>query len=442
MRPATDLFVALLIALALQGCARAQAPQPARAPQVPMRHVLPNGVRVIIQESRSSEVVAVQLWVRAGGRDEAASELGLAHYLEHMLFKGTTTRARGFVDRDVEGVGGRINAGTSLDYTFYHAVLPKSRAVATIEMLADISVNSVLDETELDLEKKVVLEEMRLSEDSPQRHLSRQLYNVVFSGHPYGRSVLGTPEIIHALTRDTLLSFYRRYYVPESFALVVVGPVDPAETLRAAERSLGRLPRSGFQRLPAPAPASLTPKKVDTPRPGALAYLGLGWLGPKLDHADTPTVDLLVSILGQSRSARLPQSLRERLALVNSVRSEYAALEAGGAITVTAQLEPSNLARTEAEILKEVQRVREQGVTDAELRRAITRAEADHAFRSETAEGRARLFGSAETIWRLAEELAYIDRVRTVTVEQVRLVARRYLDPERYGRVVLAPASQ
>ena len=404
-----------------------------------MRHVLPNGVRVIIQEFRSTEVVAVQLWVRAGSRDETAAELGLAHYLEHMLFKGTTTRARGFTDREVEGVGGRINAGTALDYTFYHAVLPKPRAVPTIEMLADISVNSVLDETELELEKKVVLEEMRLTEDSPQRFLIRQLYGVVFGSHPYARPGLGTPEIIQALKRDTLLSFYRRYYVPESFTLVVVGPVDPAEALRAAERSLGRLPRSGFQRLPAPAPATLPRRKVDMPRPGSLAYLGLGWLGPKLDHADTPAVDLLVSILGESRSSRLPQSLRERLALVNSVRSEYAPLEAAGAITVMAQLEPSNLPRAEAEILKEVQRVREQGVTQAELRRAITLAEAEHAFQSETAEGRARLFGRAETVWRLAEELAYIDRVRTVTAEQVRLVARRYLDPDRYGRLTFVP---
>src|SRR3989442_355765 len=148
------------------------------------------------------------------------------------------------------------------------------------------------------------------------------------------------------------------------------------------------------------APESLTPKRVDAPRPGALAYLGMGWLGPKLDHADTPAVDLLVSILGQSRSSRLPQSLRERLALVNSVRSDYTALEAGGMIMVTAQLEPPNLARAEAEILREVQRLRERGVTDAELRRAITRAEAEHAFRSETAEGRARLLGYPATVWR------------------------------------------
>src|SRR5215475_5626795 len=166
MRSATDLFVALLVALATHGCARAQAPQPTPAPQVPMRHVLPNGVRVIVQEFRSSEVVAVQLWVRAGGRDEAGNELGLAHYLEHMVFKGTTTRPTGFIDRDVEGVGGRMNAGTSLDYTYYHMLLPATRALSGIETLADISVNATLEDQALQSEKRVVLEEMRFGEDN------------------------------------------------------------------------------------------------------------------------------------------------------------------------------------------------------------------------------------------------------------------------------------
>ena len=411
----------------------------ARHAEAPSRHVLNNGVRVLVQEYPSSEVVAVQLWVRAGGRDEAASELGLAHYLEHMLFKGTTTRAKGFVDRDVEAVGGRINAATSRDFTFYHVVLPGPRAVAAIEMLADISVNSSLDETELELEKKVVIEEMRLSEDTPQRHLARRLYDMVFEGHPYGRSLLGTPEIIQSLTRQTLLSFYRRHYVPESFTLVVVGPVNAPAMLEAAERTLGRLPRSGFRRLPQSVPTALTPNKEEVRRPGALAYLGMGWLGPKLDHADTPSVDLLVSILGESRSSRLQQALREQQALVNSVASSYSALEAGGVVTVTAQLESENLSRAEAEILNQIRRIREQGVTDEELRRAITRAEADRAFRSETAEGRARLLGHAETVWRLTEELAYVDRLRSVKLDQIRLAARRYLDPERYDRLAFVP---
>jgi zinc protease len=428
-----------LSALGLAACSTATQVKASAAPQAPIRYVLHNGVRVLVQEYPSSEVVAVQLWVRAGGRDEAPTELGLAHYLEHMLFKGTTMRSKGFVDRDVEAVGGRMNAGTSLDFTFYHAVLPASRAVPTIEMLADISVNSILDETELELEKKVVIEEMRLSEDTPPRHLSRQLYSMVFDGHPYGRSVLGTPEIIQKLTRQTLLAFYRRHYVPESFTLVVVGPVNPAEILQAAERTLGRLPRSGFQRLPQSMPGSLAPKKTEIPRPGALAYLGMGWLGPKLDHADTPAVDLLVSMLGESRSSRLPQALRERLGLVNSVSSNYQALEAGGVITVTAQLEAENLARAETEILNEIRRLRDRDVSDEELRRALTRAEAERAFRTETAEGRAQLFGHAETVWRLSEELAYIDRLRSVTPDQIRYAARRYLDLESYGRVEFVP---
>jgi zinc protease len=425
--------------LALMACSTATKVKTPPAAEAPTRHILHNGVRLLVQEYPSSEVVAVQLWVRAGGRDEAPSELGLAHYLEHMLFKGTTMRSKGFVERDVEGVGGRVNAGTSQDFTYYHAVLPASRAVATVEMLADMAVNSTLDETELELEKKVVIEEMRLSEDTPQRHLARRLYGMVFDSHPYGRPVLGTPEIIQKLTRETLLSFYRRHYVPESFTLVVVGPVNPAVILQVAERTLGRLPRSGFQRLPQSMPTTLVPRKTEMPRPGALAYLGMGWLGPKLDHADTPAVDLLVSILGEARSSRLPQALRERLALVNSVRADYQALEAGGIVTVIAQLEAENLARVESEVLGEIRRLRDQGVTDAELRRAITRAEAEHAFRSETAEGRARVFGHAETVWRLNEELAYIDRLRSVTPDQIRFAARRYLDLDRYGRIAFVP---
>ena len=439
MRRIPRISLAFALAVALGACSTATKVKPSTAVGPATRYVLHNGVRVLVQEYPSSEVVAVQLWVRAGGRDEAPTELGLAHYLEHMLFKGTTTRPKGFVERDVEGVGGRVNAGTSQDFTYYHAVLPASRAVPTIEMFADMSVNSALDETELELEKKVVIEEMRLSEDAPQRFLVRQLYGMVFDSHPYGRSVLGTPEIIQKLTRDTLLAFYRRHYVPESFTLVVVGPVKPAEILQAAERTLGRLPRSGFQRLPQSMPTTLMPKKTEAQRPEALAYLGMGWLGPKLDHADTPAVDLLVSILGEARSSRLPQSLRERLGLVNSVRADYQALEAAGAIMVTAQLEAQNLDRVESGILSEIRRVRDQGVTDDELRRAITRAEAEHAFRSETAEGRAWLLGRAETVWRLSEELAYIDRLRSVTPDQIRFAARRYLDLERYERLAFVP---
>ncbi|MGH7308822.1 MAG: M16 family metallopeptidase [Candidatus Rokuibacteriota bacterium] len=429
--------LALLVLTGFSACATGPT-VPSNRPPTASRHVLANGIRVVIEEHRRSEVVALQLWVQAGARDETAGELGLAHYLEHLLFKGTITRPPGFIDREVEGVGGRMNAATSFDYTYYHMLLPAPRVLAGIETLADISVNASLDETLLEREKKVVLEEMRLSEDNPTRFLGRQLYSAAFDGHPYGRPIIGTTELIRGLTREQLLRFYRRHYVPEAFTLVVVGAVNPAEVLATATRAFGRLTRSGTGRLP-PTTAEGRPRHVELQRPGSHAYIGLAWYAPKIDHADTPAVDLLVNILGQGRGSRLTRSLRERLGLVNTIATGYSALEGSGIVTLTAQLEPANLVEVEAQIWQEIRRVREAGVTAAELERARTAEEAQREFRAETAEGRAGVLGHAVTVWRLEEEEAYLHRLRAVTREQVQAAARRYLDLAHFARVVFRP---
>jgi zinc protease len=436
------LALALLVLVVGSGCGGTRiSPRSAPAASVatPARHILPNGIPLIVQEHRGSDVVALQLWVRAGARDEGPAELGLAHYLEHMLFRGTTSRPGGFVERDVEGVGGRMNAGTSWDYTFYYVTLPAQRLKPGLEMMADIAVNASLDSEVLDKEKEVVLEEMRFSDDTPRRLLSREVYNQLFAGHPYGRQVIGTPELIRGLTRETLSAFYRRHYVPEAFAVVVVGAVDPEQVVAIARSTFGRLARSGTSpRLPTAAPG-FSPRRRDIVHPGTHAYLGMAWPAPRIDHADTPALDVLASIFGRNRTSRLVQSLRERDGLVVSVGSSFTALEAAGAITVTAQLDPDKLERVETQILAEVRRIRDAGVTPAELRRAITAAEADHEFETETAEGRARALGRAETTWTIADELAYVNRVRSVTADQVRAAARRYLDPDRFTRVALVP---
>lgn len=345
------------------------------------------------------------------------------------------------MERDVEGVGGRMNAGTSWDYTYYYVTLPTRRLVPGLQMLADIAVNASLDADVLEKEKDVVLEEMRLNDDNPRRRLGRQLYTHLFEGHPYGRQIIGTPELVRGLTRDTLIGFYRHHYVPEAFTVVVVGAVNPQEVLATAASTFGRLPRQGVTRLPVAPPPPFRAQRQDLTHPGAHAHLGLAWPATRLDHADTPAVDLLASILGRSRSSRLVQSLRERDGLVVSVTASFSALEAAGLVMVTAQLPPSNLARAEGQILAEIRRIREGGVTDAELRRAITAAEADHEFEIETAEGRAVALGRAETIWTLEDELAYVTRIRSVTPAQVRAVARRYLDPDRYLRLAVVPSN-
>ena len=430
---------ALLVILLAGACSLARPLPSASPPAAPIRHALPNGIRVVVQNYRASEVVALQLWVRAGGRDESATELGLAHYLEHMVFKGTSSRPGGFVEREVEGVGGRMNAGTSHDYTYYHVLLPARQARAGIELLADISQNASLEAGVLDQEKQVVLEEMRLTEDNPRRHLGRLLFGVLFEGHPYGRPVIGTPELVRGVSRETLTAFYRRTYVPEALTLVVVGAVSPPEIVATATRAFGRFPRSGITPLPPPVVPPPRLRWLEVERPGGHAHLGMAWQAPKIDHADMPAVDLLAWILGQARSSRLVRTVRDRLDLVSSIGSGYSAMEAAGALTVTAQLPPANLGRVEAEILAEIRRLREEGVSEAERRRAVTVAESRHAFSTETAEGRAYAYGRAETTWRLEEEFSYRERLRAVTTEHIQAAARRYLDPERYARLALVP---
>jgi zinc protease len=429
----------LAVLVLLMGCTAAHAPKPAPVAAGPSRHVLPNGIPVIVQERPGSELVALQLWVRAGARDEAPAELGLAHYLEHMVFRGTTSRPTGFVEREVEGVGGVMNAGTSWDYTYYYVTLPPSRVTQGLELLADVSVNAALDEAVLEKEKDVVLEEIRLGQDNPRRVLTRALYSQLFEGHPYGREIIGTPELVRGLTRPTLASFYRRHYVPEAFTVVVVGPVDAEHVVATAQATFGRLPRSGTRRLPVAAPPPFRPQRLERPREGGHAYLGFAWRGPRLDHADTPALDVLVSILGGERSSRLVQSVREQRGLVVSINAAFSALEAAGALLVTAQLEPGKLDAAEQDILDEIRRLRDGGVTAAELRRAITRAEAAHEFEQEHVQGRATALGRAETIWTIEDELAYVGRIRSLTAEQVNAAARRYLDPERYTRLALVP---
>jgi zinc protease len=175
--------------------------------------------------------------LRIGGRVESGREVGLSHYIEHMIFKGTPTRPVGSIDRMVEGLGGTSNAYTAHDYVHYDVVLPARALRAGIELLADIAVNASFPEGEIAGEKKVVLEEMNVLEDDPERTLLLRLHEVGYEPFPYGQPILGTRADIEALTRDQVLAYYRTYYVPRNMVLVVVGAAEPAAALALAELS-------------------------------------------------------------------------------------------------------------------------------------------------------------------------------------------------------------
>ena len=434
----------VLVLVLLAGCASGAAGGRAAVSSRPTREVLPNGVVLIAQEHRASDVVALQLWMRVGGRDETADELGLSHYLEHMLFKGTPTRPPGSIDALIEGLGGTSNAFTSQDYTHFDVVLPAQHMRAGIELLADIAVNASFEQRELDAERKVVFEEMRLTEDNPDRFMVRRLYEVGYAPHPYGRPLLGTEQLIGALTRDRLNAYYKKFYVPGDMVLVAVGAVKSADVRDAVVATFGRLSGSPPPRPPSASPPTLAGgRRDDIRRSEQQAYVGLGWRTAATNEPDVYAVDLLTYILGDSPSSRLSQRLRDQDRLVFAIEAAYGAWERAGLTTVVARLDPANLARAEATILEVIQRVKAEGVTEAERQRAIITAESNYAFDIETAEGLAKTYGQAETTWTLDDEIAYLSRLRKITAAQIQTVARKYFADDNYARVrFLPPASR
>ena len=439
------VWLIVILASVLAGCATPQAGPPG-APSVtaarPTREVLGNGVVLITQEHRAADIVALQVWMRVGGRDEAPDELGLSHYLEHMLFKGTPTRPPGSIDREIEGLGGSSNAFTSYDFTHYDVVVPAAHVKAAMELLADIIVNASFVPAELESEKKVVFEEMNLTEDDPEKFLGRRLSEVAYRGHPYGRPILGTREFIQALDRARLDAYYKKHYVPKNMTLVVIGPVTAAQVRPLAQATFGRLTGPPSARPPAsPLPSMAGGRRDDLSRPEQQAYLGLAWqaAATQLAAEDIPAIDLLSYILGDGPSSRLNQTIREEKNLVQAIEATYVTREQSGTVSVTARLDPKNLDAAEAAILDVIRRVKNEGVTEAERQRAIVTAESFYAFDIETSEGLAKSYGQAETTWTLEKELGYLARLRQITAAEIQAAARKYLSESDVARVRFLP---
>jgi zinc protease len=437
--------VALLVSACAGSGARSGSPAPDAAQAElppPARQVLRNGLRLIVQDHRASDIVAIYLFVGVGVRYEAPDQLGYAHFQEHMLFKGTDRFGPGYVDRTVEGAGGRSNAVTSFDYTSFYLVLPSDATASGIELLADMAFRSSFAPDEIGREREVIFEEARIEQDNPRSAIVRQLYGMVFAGNPYGRPVLGTRETMQAATQERLRAFNRRYYVPENMTLVVAGPVDPVAVRGVVERTFGPVPATGYKPTPAPPPARLTGGvRRSVERDEQQAHLALGWLAPRSDDANGDAVDLLATILAGTESSRLAQRLRDKERLVSSVTMSYSALMGGGIVSLRAELEAKDLERVERIILEEIAQIQESGPTEEERRLAVTKFESQHAFDTETSEGLAYAYGIAETTWTLEAELRYVDRLRRVTREQIRDAARRYLSRTDYARLAFVPKS-
>jgi zinc protease len=402
--------------------------------------VLPNGLVLLLDESHLSEVAELQVWARVGSADEGPGEAGLAHFHEHMLFKGTATRDVSEVAGAIEGVGGRVNAYTSYDVTVYHATAPADGLTVARDVLVDMVRASRFDPEEIAREIEVVLEEIRRSEDAPSQVCAEALFAAAFAVHPYRAPILGPPESVARFDRARVEAFYRRWYAPDNLVVVASGAFDTA-SLAGALRAAWRDAAPGGARRARPAePPRPEPRAVLLRRPFERACFELAWPAVSLAHPDTPFLDLLAFVLGEGESSRLVRRVKEAEGLVDRIDAScYTPLDPG-LFGVSGDLETERLPAALAAIAREVEEVRHVPVSTEELEKARANFLAGEHFERESVTGRARKLGSFELLagdWRA--DRAYLDAVRGATPEDLLRVARRHLDASRATVAVVAP---
>ncbi len=402
---------------------------------------LDNGISVVIREDHFAPVVALQVWVKAGGADEQDFEAGVAHVHEHMLFKGTANRGVGQIASEIEGSGGRINAWTSWNETVYHIVVASRFTDVGLDVLADAVRNSSFDPTELDKELAVVLEEWKRGEDSPGRRVFHSLFANAFTVHPYRRPVIGTLETIEGLTRERVLDFYGRYYSPNNMVLVIVGDIDAHAMRKPIEKAFGDY---AYRPIDRPARAPEPPQRglrFETLRMQVQeAQLALGMHIPAANHEDAPLLDLVAFVLGGGESSRLYRKLVAETQLTTTVGAFAYTPTDPGLFVVTASLEAEDTRKAYSAIIEELERLRQEAPAQEELERARTNLESDFVFRNETVQEQARELGYAITVHGDPNyDRVYLARLRAATTADLQRIARRYFTRDNLTAVQLLP---
>lgn len=424
-----------LLSVALLGLAAPGSGQPTL-----LHEVLPSGLRVVVAEQPNSPAVTVDVWVKVGSRDETDELSGAAHFVEHMLFKGTRRRPPGHIAREVDSLGGWINASTSWDYTRYYVVVPAGAWRQAVDIQADALTNPTFDPQEVERERTVVLQELSLIHDTPGRYAVLKLYETAYTVHPYRRPIGGSVEAIRQMTRAQLVDFYRRHYAPANVTVVVAGGVPTAQVLDEVRRMLSRWTRPLSPRGSAPQePPFDQVRRLVEFRDVRVTSLAMGWLGPDVRNEDHYAMDVLTYALGRGRAARWVRNLRDRRRVVQSVSVSFPTAKDPPLVVVVAVTADPEESRAERAVLEEVRELRERGLSEEELERAKTLLEAEARIEQHTSQGLAASLGFAATVADLEYHTTYLDRVRAVTREDMLRVARQYLDPERYAVVAVRP---
>lgn len=410
---------------------------------------LKNGLKVIVQEDHRSPVVVSQLWYRAGSIDEVNGKTGVAHVLEHMMFKGTKQVKAGQFSRLIAASGGKENAFTGADYTCYFQQLEKSKLPLAFKLEADRMANLQLTKEEFSKEIKVVMEERRWrTEDKPQSKVNEAFQGTVYRAHPYSRPVVGFMNDLENMTVEDAREWYHNWYAPNNATLVVVGDVKAKEVYQLAQQYFGKIKAKKLPvRKPQTEPQQIGERRVIVKAPAKLPYLLMGYHVPALQNPDSDwepyALEVLAGVLSGNPSARLNQKLVREAQLAVDASAGYDILSRSRQSLFELDGTPSEgktVAELEAAILQQVENIKQSGITKEELERVKAGVIAADVYQRDSMFYQAMQLGTIETTgfdWRII--LSYPDKLRAVTPEQVQTVAKKYLVRDNLTIATLDP---
>lgn len=415
------------------------------AQESPSKKILENGLTVLIKEMPASDVVSVYALVKAGSATEGKFlGAGISHFLEHMLFKGTTTRGVGEIAAQIQAVGGTINASTGMDYTIFTITVPSNSFLMALEILGDALMNSTMDAQEFEKEREVIFGEARLDNDDPGMRLGQITFGNVYLRHPYKHPIIGYDSLLRTVTREDVLEYYHMYYTPNNIILSIAGNVSGREIFPQIEKVFEGFKRAReIPRNLAQEPSQITERRYEEEYPTDLTRLTVNFHSTNLLHPDLYALDVLANILGQGRSSRLYEDIYKKENLVHAISASNFTPMDPGVFQIDCVLEDKNTEKVIKAIEREIEIIKKSGARPEELQKAKRQVLSDHILSQQTTSAAAYMQATDEAFTGDCQfSQKYVEAIRQVTSQDVKRAAKKYLKQTARTIVVLKPKKE
>lgn len=403
---------------------------------------LDNGQTVVIQEVRNNPIVTIDTWIKTGSIDEDDSNNGVAHFLEHLFFKGTKNHESGEFDQILETKGAITNAATSKDFTHYYVTIPSKDFDLAMELHGDMMLHPLIPRNEMEKERKVVLEEINKDLVSPTRILQENLNSMMYTTHPYKRKVIGRSDVIETITRDQVLNFYNAHYSPSNMITIVVGDVDTNHALERIKEVFNAEYKKQTKTIyPKESQLTSQQKKVEYIKTES-GYMVIGFRGTPINDNDSYALDVLSTILGDGRSSVLNQVLKEKKRLAFSVDAGNSTFRDDGIFYISANFEPEKCKQVQSAIFDEIKNIQDKGVSDEQLSLAKNIIERSTYYSRESITNIATEIGYTMALTNDIKFYdTYLDKIKSVSKDEVKRVANKYLGENRSAVSIILPES-